>query len=164
MEHRSHYARVLEVLAAFLSSWEPAIAAALGPQWEGWLSARARRRFLERDLAHLGLEPRPPDTFPLPAGAAAAWGSVYVMEGSALGGQVISRRLARAGLQAESGGAYFHGWGDATAPLWRETTSVLRAQLRTPAELARACQGARCTFHTLSVLLEQLHDERAALA
>jgi len=89
---------------------------------------------------------------------------VYVMEGAALGGQFIGRRLAQAGLHAGSGAAFFHGWGEATAGLWRETRGVLAGQLADPAALEQACDGARSTFDTLSRLLERTVHERAAAA
>lgn len=165
LSERSHYARVLQAFAAFLAGWEPAIAAALAPGWEPWLRARSRRRFLQDDLAHLGVGA--PAAAALPQAAwscpAAAWGSVYVMEGSALGGQLISRQLAAAGLRPDRGAAYFHGWGDATGALWRETRTVLAAQLAAPAALAQACEGARSTFDALSGLLAPHAHERAAL-
>lgn len=164
MGERAHYGRVLQVFAAFLAAWEPAVVAALPEPWRAWLQARSRRPFLQHDLDQLGLSAPAPAALPSFANGEAAWGSVYVMEGSALGGQVMGRRLAQAGLHARSGAAYFHGWGEATADLWRETRGVLAAQLADPAALEQACDGARSTFDTLSRLLERTVHERAAAA
>jgi heme oxygenase len=163
MGERAHYGRVLQVLAEFLSAWEPAVSAALPGPWRPWLQARSRRPFLQHDLHRLHLSTPAPATLP-PFARDAAWGSVYVMEGSALGGQFIVRRLAEAGLHPGSGAAYFHGWGVATAGLWRETRGVLATQLADPAALAQACEGARSTFDTLSRLLENTVHERTAAA
>jgi heme oxygenase len=163
MQDREHYARVLRVFDGFLAAWEPAVAAAL-PAWQAWLAPRSRRPFLRQDLRHLGAAPGEPARVPALASAAAAWGSVYVMEGSALGGQFITRSLAQAGLHASSGAAYFHGWGDATGAMWREARSVLAGQLDSPAAVADACEAARETFDTLSCLLEDCLHERTPAA
>jgi len=93
---------------------------------------------------------------------AAAWGSLYVLEGSALGGQVITRSLAEAGLHPHNGTAYFHGWGDATPARWREFRAVLEAQLAGPGAVDDACEAARGTFDTLSQLLESALHERTS--
>ena len=159
----AHYARVLQSFASFLAGWEPAVHAAL-PKWQAWLSARSRRAFLQQDLRHLGQPAPAPAACPGFASPAAAWGSVYVIEGSALGGQFICRSLAQAGLRADNGAAYFNGWGDATAGLWRDTRETLAAQLASSTSLDQACDGARATFDGLSTLLESIPHERAALA
>jgi heme oxygenase len=153
LQERSHYERVLRVLDSFLAGWEPAVTAAL-PQRSAWLRARSRRPFLQRDLRDLGLVPLRPAALPPLASAAAAWGSVYVMEGSALGGMVISRSLAGAGLGPDHGAAYFHGWGEDTGRMWREAREVLEAELASPDALDQACEAARLTFDSLSALME----------
>ena len=164
MQDRAQYARVLGVFDAFLAGWEPEVAAALPARWHPWLAARSRRPFLQQDLQRLGVVPGAAARIPPFAGPAGAWGSVYVMEGSALGGQFITRSLAEAGLHPGCGAAYFHGWGDATGRMWREARAVLAGELDSEAALAHACASARATFDTLSGLLEDCLHERAALA
>lgn len=152
MQDRTHYGRVLQVFDAFLAGWEPAVAAAL-PQRADWLRARSRRQFLKQDLRALGVAHARPAAGPALRNAAAAWGSIYVMEGSALGAQVITRSLAAAGLGADSGAAYFHGWGGATAGMWAETRALLASELVCDNALGHACDGAARTFDHLSALL-----------
>jgi heme oxygenase (biliverdin-IX-beta and delta-forming) len=164
MQDRAHYARVLGVCDAFLAGWEPTVAAALPARWQPWLRARSRRPFLQQDLHRLGVAPGAPARIPSFAGPASAWGSVYVMEGSALGGQFITRNLAEAGLHPQCGAAYFHGWGDATGAMWREARAILARELDSDIALAHACASARLTFDTLSGLLEDCLHERAAAA
>jgi heme oxygenase len=164
MQEPGHYARVLQILDAFLAGWEPAVLAALPARWHGWLRARSRRAFLRRDMQDLGVAALPPVNFAPLRDAAAAWGAIYVMEGSALGGQLISRTLARAGLDAAHGAAYFHGWGEATGAMWREVRELLASGLQAQQALAHACEAARQTFDGLSLLLESLPHERASAA
>lgn len=57
---------------------------------------------------------------------AAFLGAMYVIEGSALGGQYIARHVELAlGLVPGHGDAYFIGYGDRTGPMWREFQSTL---------------------------------------
>lgn len=165
LRERSRYAAVLQVFDAFLAAWEPAAAAALPLRWQGWLQQRSRRPFLQQDLRALGI-PRAGASGPVPTlpNAAAAWGSVYVLEGSALGGQLITRNLAEAGLRPDAGAAYFHGWGEATGSMWHDFRELLAAQLAEPAALAAACDAACRTFDTLSDRLESALHERTAAA
>ncbi len=164
LRDRSHYAVVLQVFEAFLRGWEPEVARLL-PARRDWLQSRSRHAFLRHDLQALYL-PTLAEAAPVPQlrTPAAAWGSVYVMEGSALGGQVITRSLAAAGLSPTTGAAYFHGWGDATPGMWRDARAVLEQEIASPAALDDACDGARRTFDTLSSLLESALHERTALA
>jgi heme oxygenase (biliverdin-IX-beta and delta-forming) len=86
------------------------------------------------------------------------------MEGSALGGQVITRSLADAGLRPDRGAAYFHGWGPATGAMWKEVRTLLDQQLADPDTLAQACDGACATFDALALHLEIAFHERPPLA
>lgn len=163
LAERAHYERVLQVFDAFLGPWEEAVAAALPEAWPTWLRQRSRRAFLQNDLHALGLQPLPRAALQLQlASPAAAWGSVYVLEGSALGGQVITRALAHSGLQPAS--AYFHGWGIATGAMWQEFRLRLQHELPEPAWVAAACDAACQTFDVLAGLLEAKLHERPALA
>ncbi|MEJ8835897.1 biliverdin-producing heme oxygenase [Ramlibacter sp. AN1133] len=159
------YARVLQVLDGFLAAWEPCVTPALPPAWHAWLRQRSRRPFLQQDLRVLGLAAgaHPGAMSPF-ATAGAAWGSVYVIEGSALGGQAITRSLADAGLRPDRGAAYFHGWGTATGAMWKEVRTLLDQQLADPHILVQACEGACATFDALALHLEIALHERPPLA
>lgn len=165
MLQREHYVRVLQVFDAFLRPWEKAVAAALPAPRREWLQRRSRRTFLQQDLHALSV-PSLDLGLPMPRldTPAAAWGSLYVIEGSALGGQVITRALAHAGLHAGAGASYFHGWGDATARMWQEFRGLLETELARPACEAAACEAACQTFDALSAFLHTVLHERIALA
>lgn len=159
------YGRLLQALAGFLPPWEAAVAGALPAAWDSWLRRRSRRPFLQQDLHALGLAAgAPPATLPRLPTAAAAWGAVYVVEGSALGGQFISRSLAGSGLGPAHGAAYFHGWGPATGVMWHEVRSLLDQQLADADRVAQACRAACATFDALALHLETALHERPSLA
>ena len=62
----------------------------------------------------------PVDDFGFIGSWPAAIGAQYVLEGSSLGGQFLSRQLEHSlSLTSENGGAYFAAYGTATMPRWK---------------------------------------------
>jgi len=56
---------------------------------------------------------------------AEGFGSLYVMEGATLGGQIINRHLKEhLSISPESGGAFFNGYGEQTGPMWKEFVRI----------------------------------------
>lgn len=148
-----HYRQVLAGFAAFLSAWEPAVRAALSADLQEWFDARSRLGFLRQDLQTLAITPpRAAEdiTGALAVGTVAeALGSMYVLEGSALGGQVIAATVARTlGLTPKTGTAYFNGWGERTGANWREFRQVLEQRVPQVDHQAAADAAVR-TFEAL---------------
>jgi heme oxygenase len=87
------------------------------------ISRRWKLPLLEADLGVLGVDPQTcleitvtPD-FPH---VAAAFGCLYVLEGSTLGGQLISRQIhAELGLTPEHGCRFFSSYGANVGQMWR---------------------------------------------
>jgi heme oxygenase len=53
-------------------------------------------------------------------------GCLYVIEGATLGGRIITRQLqTQLGLNPESGGAFFEGYGGQTGPHWKAFCTML---------------------------------------
>ncbi|MBG9387714.1 biliverdin-producing heme oxygenase [Caenimonas aquaedulcis] len=146
------YTRVVSGFDTFLSSWEPRTSQALPELLRPWFAARCRGDMARRDAARLGAiaPPSPAVEFTALPGLSAALGSLYVMEGSALGGQVIARQVARQhGLHADNGAAYFNGWGERTGEMWREFRTMLEQHDAQGADHEAACAGANHTFDAL---------------
>jgi heme oxygenase len=107
-----------------------------------------RRDWLAADLGALAL--------PLPAPQSLGFellttghgfGCLYVLEGSALGGRVISKRVKQTlGLGPATGGAYFHGLGRQTASHWSEFLAALNTIPANSLMGADAEAGAIATF------------------
>ncbi|TFY98348.1 biliverdin-producing heme oxygenase [Ramlibacter humi] len=160
----AHYGRVLQGFFTFLAGWEKLVAAALPQRLLGWAGGQRSGRVAD-DLHMLGLE-APTAGAQLPAihGPAQALGSLYVLEGSALGGQVISRHLRdQLGIEPHSGGAYFHGEGAATGARWRDFRATVEAELAgDDRALAQAVDAAARTFEALLATFQDRLHERAA--
>jgi heme oxygenase (biliverdin-IX-beta and delta-forming) len=161
-----HYGRFVQGFHAFLRPWEPLMARSLPAHLQAWFAGGRRVGLLERDLVALDLPALPADQAPMPSlgTCAHALGSLYVLEGSALGGQVIAAQVQRTlGLDAAGGAAYFHGCGQGTGARWREFRQHLADELDgRPAAQPQAVQGALDTFDSLIALLRGVLHERGA--
>ncbi len=85
---------------------------------------------LERDLRALGIDagtiPGPAPALPDLHNLSSILGALYVVEGSALGGQLIYRQIQQTlHLDCDSGAAFFYGSGPQTGAVWKRFTAVL---------------------------------------
>lgn len=150
------YRQLLARFYGFHRTWEPAIAASIDD--ESFVGPRRKLPLLEADLLHLGMTPTAiekipePDLLIRPRTRAEALGSMYVLEGSTLGGQLIARRVAeKLGLKPGAGLSYHCAYGDAVGPMWQ----AFRARLGelSPSEEDEAIGSANTTFRHLRAWL-----------
>lgn len=115
------YLAILVAFRGFLAWFEPAVETALGEA--DFTGPRRKLALIDRDLLAMKVPATTVRTYHPSlayASSAEALGGLYVMEGSALGGQVISKDLRdRLGITPESGGAYFASYGSETGAMWR---------------------------------------------
>lgn len=148
---RQRFVRVLERFHGFHAVWECAIRQR--SKFAAFHAPRARLPHLRRDLAALGRTTAEIRALPVCGAAetlagdeAATLGSLYVMEGSTLGGQLIARALADAGWAPSGGITYFDPYGRRTGEMWRGFQGFLAAQ---DPDRDRAAAGACATFALL---------------
>ena len=171
------YKQVLMTLLPVLTGWEAWSATSAPVALRPMIAERRRGNLIEQDLFALGirvdaaaLRPTTPAidwnrvVCGMSAGSggvsgaefqAAFLGAFYVFEGSTLGGRLIARHLERAlGLENGRGAAYFRGHGEATGPLWRETTAAIAAvpEMYAPVVIGAACR----TFAAFRTVLGSL--------
>ena len=116
-------------------------------------SGREKTSILVKDLENLE-QPIPkviPDDAAMNLSSPAkALGYLYVMEGSTLGGQFISRHLKKhLGLDAENGAAYFNGYGSQTSARWKEFCEALIVSAASLNQDDAIVESARATFEGL---------------
>lgn len=154
----AHYGRALQGFESFLTQWEPLLTSALPASLHTWAEGLRRLPLARRDMAALDLPPLASVALHLALpDKAAALGSMYVLEGSTLGGVVIAGLLRKQhGIGVHNGGAYFSGWGAATAANWLRFREVLEAQIG-PDDAARerAATAAVDTFSALNQTLRR---------
>jgi heme oxygenase len=148
------YAAHLAMLRAWLAPLQDWLAGFDdGPRFD----QAARLALLDRDLDEQGMPaaPLPPQSaanagWPLDASPAWRWGVCYVIEGSQLGGAVLYQRL-HARL-APHPLRYLKGDDAGPGPRWRAFMLALREHVRSPAEIAEACDGACAAFDGILAL------------
>ena len=148
----------LQLIAAWLAPLEHWLARFDdGPQRA--LPAIARMPLIERDLDDASMTSLPATDAtsahavqpPEIDDAAYRWGVCYVIEGSQLGGAVLYKQLRDA--LAPHPLSYLSGDGVPPGPRWKSFMEALRANVTTPRDVARACQGAADAFDLLLSLL-----------
>jgi len=153
----AEYIQCLQRIYGMVTAWEERVAE-IGPEWlQPSLLARQRRPLLELDLAWFGVaekedgRPMLPEMNNLPS----LLGTMYVMEGSTLGGQLIARHVELAlHLSEGQGSSYFRGHGSQTGPMWKEFCEMLK--LRIPDEQTDAVVvSAKAMFSTFGMWMQR---------
>ena len=144
-------------LYGFVQPFEAALqrhAAGFGPAWA--LAQRYRAPLILEDLARLpggmSIPPLCPAMPPLRT-RPQLLGAMYVVEGSTLGGQVITRQLAQAGISLR---AYFTGYGALTGSRWKAFCQLLMEAAPTGPDQDEIVASARLTFQRLDQWITQL--------
>lgn len=118
---------------------------------------RRKTPLLEKDLEALGVLEKVKTQVPLWDGLpdvsslSKAFGSIYVMEGATLGGQVITRHLKQDfGLTPENGAAFFSSYGTQVGSMWKSFKEILTAYAEKNGDDAQIIEAARETFDSFS--------------
>ena len=122
---RNGYRDLLIRFYGFHSAWERTASTVASDK--AFFENRCKTKLLAKDLSMLGLQeheiihlPQCDPLMPLPS-PAAVLGSMYVVEGSTLGGAIIARDVERRlGFGAQTGCAYFKSYGRETAVMWKQ--------------------------------------------
>ena len=147
------YRRVLEAFYGFYAPVEIDLARLAATELPLGFPLRARAELIERDLLALGLSPAEIVALPLCGERPELScredlaGSLYVLEGACLGGQVLTPLLhRRLGLAKDGGAAFFAGDGEWTLPRWTVVVAWLDGLPRTGASTAKIIGAAKATF------------------
>jgi len=158
---RPLYENLLKKFLGFYQVLEPRLAA-----YDHWsslgldLKERRKTPSLLRDLSSFHVTADDLPSAPSPDwihDEASAMGTFYVMEGSTLGGQVITRHVAaHLHLIPDHGLAFFSTYGDAVGARWKETRETLvRIAEKSNAEDAMI-ESAKQTFTALATWLDKI--------
>jgi len=128
------------------------------------LTHRQKTHLLETDLHALGVNDC--DTLAVcadlpPHGTvSAAFGCLYVLEGSTLGGQVITQLLRKKlGVTPETGGAFFNGYGQQTGAMWQAFRAAIIACVQ-PCDEDEVVSAAKETFLKLHGWMSRQSDNQ----
>ena len=85
-------------------------------------------------------------------------GVLYVLEGSTLGGALLSRRLAASFRLEDDGLRYYTPYGRHPKPHWTAFSARMNAAVTDQAEMAQVIDAARETFVRIGEILVTLSD------
>jgi heme oxygenase len=156
----AQYGDALAALHGVYAPLEAAIDGFLATRSVGFAyDSRRKLPALDDDLAALGRRPEQPEMgFPPPASLAELVGVLYVVEGSALGGQAIVRCLRKSGLENPPL-RFFSGSGARTEALWRQFLDFADASC-SPADSDPAARTVVSLFRAIE---QHLDDSVSAL-
>jgi heme oxygenase len=147
------YREILARFYGFHAVWEWEAGAMIADP--GFFDPRRKLSLLVRDLRALGASDGEIAALPLcgPAAAmptrAAAFGAMYVVEGSTLGGSLIAHNAERRlGIGRDTGCAYFRSYGRDVGRMWKEFGARLLA-ISGPDTDDLVVSSARRTFECL---------------
>lgn len=129
----NEYRHYLELFYGFIAPLEEQAEASADLDASGYdLAARRKTPMLEQDLMHLGLDldeikllPRCTE-LPDVSTSGKLLGCFYVIEGSTMGGQMITRQLSKTlPVTQEEGLRYFNAYGSETRERWSAFREVL---------------------------------------
>lgn len=150
------YRQYLEVMFGFYAPFEQALSAHPVRSVLTDFAARRKTAWLSDDLAALGVSADCLARLPRCAGIpvcqdeAAALGSLYVLEGATLGGQVLLPMVEqRLRLTRARGASYLAGYGHDTRAMWQRFGSVVESWCDNSARRATAAAAAVATFESL---------------
>jgi heme oxygenase (biliverdin-IX-beta and delta-forming) len=85
-----------------------------------------------------------------------AFGCLYVIEGSTLGGQIINRHLKQhLGLTPENGGSFFNGYGEKTGMMWKEFCEIVTNYDAKSNNSEDIIKAAKATFESINTCLSE---------
>jgi heme oxygenase (biliverdin-IX-beta and delta-forming) len=167
---REDYVALLEGFYGYVAPWEDAAAAFMPERLRDFFEGRRKASLLASDLALLTGDNNHANRVTkiewLPAmdTIGRAFGAMYVMEGSTLGGRFIAPHVATLfGLQSGFGNAYFEGYGLRTGSMWNAFRETASANVP-PEEQDEAVAAAIATFDGLHGWLGQVRTRWGATA
>ena len=159
------YRRLLESFWGLHAAWEPRAVAQFSSVMAGFYDARRKLHLIEHDLLNLGHSAEEISALPLcealarPTSFSETLGTAYVIEGSMLGGQLLSRHFAQTlELRPDRGCSYFAGYGDLTAAMWKDFGQAVASFAALTAIHEEIVSGARKTFTTVHHWLVERHE------
>jgi heme oxygenase len=125
---------------------EAAIAPFLGGTADLDFAARRRSQLIAEGISVLGQELLPDRAASLDISTRSeAFGALYVLEGSSLGGRVILKELKRRGVSL-TGLGFLDPYGFNTGPRWRSFLAILEREVQSGELQRNAVTGALNTF------------------
>lgn len=140
------YADILKNFYAYFSAVEKSIAPFVSEEVLADKALRRNSSYIKADIEELGgsTETLPEAQAPKVNSTLEALSSLYVLEGSIMGGVYIVQMLNKFGVT--KGTSFFSGYGEDNGKMWGAFTAVLNQYGEDPATYERAAEVANETF------------------
>ncbi len=160
---KDDYKTLITKFYRFYSAIEPELAKLDWSQVGYNFEERLKTAKLEKDLENLDAKGEntisPFAEIPEVDSFAKAFGSLYVMEGATLGGQIIKRHLREhLDLTPENGGLFFNGYGEKTGEMWKKFGAVITEYAEKHNEDEIIIKSAKETFDSINECFRQSSD------
>lgn len=155
------YIRILSGFYGFIKPLENQLSPYLTEGWLPDFQNRRKSKLLLQDIQALGHEFSGEICRTLPSinSVYTAAGALYVLEGSTLGGQIISKILQKKLAFPDGEGLhYFNGYGNETHSRWETFTTALNSLNLTETEQDTLVQSANDTFKAFGTYLTLMNN------
>lgn len=147
---KEKYTDLLQLFYTYFGGLEEEIDQYINPAYLADYAKRRKTDALVKDIVDLGgvLQSKASGVdLPQLKNHLQAFGALYVIEGSTLGGQIISKMMAKQlDLQGDIGLTFFKGYGDNSVPMWNVFKQALNAQTQTQEDVSTVTATANETF------------------
>lgn len=144
------YARLLGMFYSYFGGLEKKIDAAVDKELLPDYDKRRKTSAIADDLLAIGAslpDLAADNDLPEITDHQQALGALYVIEGSALGGKIISKMIAQAlGDSVQKALSFYDGYGEDTAEMWGTFKGILNEQLISNEEQTKVIRTADETF------------------
>lgn len=149
IQNNNDYIELLELFYGYFKPIENLLDKHLGNNEIPEYSNRRKSESLIKDILAAGGAPSLKTCNVLPAitNAKEAIGAMYVLEGSTLGGKIISKMIMQClSLSSDEAISFFTGYREDSDRMWSSFTAALNACTNNPEEQHRIAQAANDTF------------------
>lgn len=148
IESREEYIQLLQIFYGFYSPLEQQIFANLTEQHLPDKNLRRKSSWIRDDLRNMNQDPGIDVCSHVPqvSDFAQAFGALYVLEGSTLGGKMISRMIAERLSDEGASFMFFAGYGTDTGKFWKAFQEYMADTLVDDTAWDQACDTAYNTF------------------
>lgn len=153
IQKKEDYAAILKMFYGYFAPLEKLVDNYIGKHLLQDIDERRKASRLQNDLVALGVTNKPDICAELPTiqNSSHAFGALYVLEGSTLGGEIIVKMLkANPALQIQDAAlSFFYGYGENNKLMWQRFQKALHQHIGDSNKLLEVTMAANETFRCL---------------
>jgi heme oxygenase len=159
MRSKQDYIDLLHIFYGYFGGLEQAIGSYINEANLADYTKRRKSEAIADDLKALGSQTQvmaDTDYLPKIINELQAFGALYVMEGSTLGGKIISQMIQKhLNISAGPGLSFFNGYGDETMQMWEAFKLTLNNTAKNEADETAIIAAANDTFSKFKLWIEK---------